>query len=117
MGKLLLTGVDGNLGKQAAEYLLELVDKDQIIFCAYDPACLKEYAEQGIETHVTNFNNKEGLAEAFAHADKLALISMPFVGEKRQNAQKMWSMLPKKLESNRSFILLWSTQPMKAIQA
>lgn len=32
MGKLLLTGVDGNLGKQAAEYLLELVDKDQIIF-------------------------------------------------------------------------------------
>lgn len=50
---------------------------------------MKEYAEQGIETHVTNFNNKDGLAEAFAHADKLALISMPFVGEKRQNAQKM----------------------------
>lgn len=88
MGKLLLTGVDGNLGKQAAEYLLELVDKDQLIFCAYDPACLKEYAEQGIETHVTNFNNKDGLAEAFAHADKLALISMPFVGEKRQNAHR-----------------------------
>lgn len=37
MGKLLLTGVDGNLGRQAAEYLLKLVEKDQIIFCAYDP--------------------------------------------------------------------------------
>jgi len=88
MGKLLLTGVDGNLGRQAAEYLLKLVEKDQIIFCAYDPASLQEYAEQGIETHVTNFNTIDGLAEAFANADKLALISMPFVGEKRQNAHK-----------------------------
>ncbi|MCP3745413.1 hypothetical protein [Paenibacillus sp. A3M_27_13] len=41
MGKLLLTGVDGNLGRQAAEFLLKLVEKDQIIFCAYDPASLQ----------------------------------------------------------------------------
>ncbi|WP_211748046.1 NAD(P)H-binding protein [Paenibacillus sp. Marseille-Q4541] len=88
MGKLLLTGVDGNLGKQAAEYVLQLVDKDDLIFCAYNPESLKEYAEQGIETHVTNFNNKDGLAAAFANADKLALISMPFVGTKRQKAHK-----------------------------
>ncbi|AIW42372.1 MULTISPECIES: NAD(P)H-binding protein [Paenibacillus] len=88
MGKLLLTGVDGNLGRQAAEFLLKLVEKDQIIFCAYDPASLQGYAEQGIETHVTNFNKIDGLAEAFANADKIALISMPFVGVKRQNAHK-----------------------------
>ncbi|TKH45985.1 nucleoside-diphosphate sugar epimerase [Paenibacillus terrae] len=88
MGKLLLTGVDGNLGRQAAAYLLKLVEKDQVIFCAYDPASLQEYAEQGIETHVTNFNKIDGLAKAFANADKLALISMPFVGIKRQNAHK-----------------------------
>lgn len=88
MGKLLLTGVDGNLGNQAAQYLLELVDKNQIIFCGYNPESLKKFAEQGIETHVTNFNNKDGLIEAFANADKVALISMPFVGKKRQNAHK-----------------------------
>lgn len=88
MGKLLLTGVDGNLGGQAAEYLLELVDKDRIIFCGYNPESLKKYEELGIETHVTNFNKAEGLAEAFAHADKVALISMPFVGAKRQNAHR-----------------------------
>ncbi|GKX65272.1 NAD(P)H-binding protein [Inconstantimicrobium mannanitabidum] len=88
MGKLLLTGVDGNLGKQAAEYLLNLVDKDQIIFCGYNAESLKEYEEQGIETHVTNFNKIDGLAEAFANADKVALISMPFVGTRRQNAHK-----------------------------
>lgn len=88
MGKLLLTGVDGNLGGQAAKYLLELVDKNQVILCGYNPEALKEFEEQGIETHETNFNNSQGLAEAFANADKVALISMPFVGKKRQNAHK-----------------------------
>lgn len=86
MGKLLLTGVDGHLGEQAAEYLLNLVDQNQVILCGYEPSSLKKYQEQGIETHVTNFNKIEGLSKAFAGADKLALISMPFVGEKRQNA-------------------------------
>lgn len=88
MGKLLLTGVDGNLGGQAAEYLLEIADKNQLIFCGYNEASLAKYKEMGIETHVTNFNKIDGLAEAFANADKVALISMPFVGMKRQNAHK-----------------------------
>lgn len=88
MGKLLLTGVDGNLGGQAAEYLVNLVDRDRLIFCAYNPASLQKYAEMGIETHVTNFNHIDGLAEAFAKAEKVALISMPFVGEKRQAAHR-----------------------------
>ncbi|WP_223832574.1 hypothetical protein [Paenibacillus polymyxa] len=41
-----------------------------------------------MKTHVTNFNKIDGLAEAFTNADKIALISMPFVGVKRQNAHK-----------------------------
>lgn len=88
MGKLLLTGVDGNLGGEAARVLLTLVPKDQIILCGYNPESLKAYTEQGIETHITDFNNTEGLTEAFKGADRLALISMPFVGEKRQAAHK-----------------------------
>ncbi|WP_067837573.1 NAD(P)H-binding protein [Amphibacillus sediminis] len=88
MGKLILTGIDGNLGSHAAEYLLNLVDKDQVIFCSYNAEALKPYADQGIETHVTNFNSTQGLTEAFAGADKLALISMPFVGKKRQRAHQ-----------------------------
>ncbi len=42
----------------------------------------------GIETHVTDFNDPAGLAEAFAGAERLALISMPFVGPKRQAAHR-----------------------------
>ena len=88
MGKLLLTGVDGNLGRQAALNLLKLVNKEKVIFCGYNEASLKEFQNQGIETRVTNFNSADGLSEAFVGADKVALISMPFVGVKRQNAHK-----------------------------
>lgn len=88
MGKLLLTGVDGNLGSIAAKKLLEIESKDNLIFCGYNPEVLKKYADMGIETHITNFNKTEGLKEAFANADRLALISMPFVGPKRQKAHR-----------------------------
>ena len=88
MGKLLLTGVDGNLGAEAAKVLMELEDKSNLIFCGYNPEALKPYADLGIETRVTNFNHKEGLADAFAGAERLALISMPFVGPKRQAAHR-----------------------------
>lgn len=88
MGKLLLTGVDGNLGGFAAEELLKLEPKENLIFCGYNPDSLKKYADMGIETHVTNFNNPDGLKEVFQNAEVVALISMPFVGVKRQNAHK-----------------------------
>ena len=88
MVELLLTGVDGNLGSQAAEYLLELEPAENLIFCGYSEEALKKFAERGVETRVTNFNFSEGLKEAFTGAERLALISMPFVGAKRQNAHK-----------------------------
>ncbi|MEX2784682.1 NAD(P)H-binding protein [Streptococcus sp. H49] len=89
MAKLLLTGVDGNLGGLAADYLLELTeDKDRLIFGGYSQEALNKYRQAGVETRQMNFNHVEGLAEKFAGADRLALISMPFVGAKRQAAHK-----------------------------
>lgn len=88
MGKLLLTGVDGNLGGLAADMLMELEPADNLIFCGYNPDSLAKYAAKGVETHVTNFNSMDGLVDAFKGADVLALISMPFVGAKRQAAHK-----------------------------
>ena len=88
MGKLLLTGVDGNLGGEAARVLLTLTDKSNVILTGYNPDVLKKYSDQGIETRVADFNNIDGLKEAFKGADRLALISMPFVGAKRQAAHK-----------------------------
>ena len=61
---------------------------ENLIFCGYSEEALKKFAERGVETRVTNFNFSEGLKEAFTGAERLALISMPFVGAKRQNAHK-----------------------------
>lgn len=88
MGKILLTGVDGNLGSIAADILLKLRKKDELIFAAYSEKALAKYKEMGIDTRVANFNEYEGLEDAFKGADVLGLISMPFVGPKRQNAHK-----------------------------
>ena len=88
MGKLLLAGIDGNLGREAARILLTLVGKDDLIFTSSNRESLTAYSSQGIETRLANFNHPEELAEAFAGAERMALISMPFIGKKRQQAQK-----------------------------
>ena len=55
MAKMLLTGVDGNLGSEAARVLLEIAPHDQLIFCGYNPASLEPYAAMGSETHFRDF--------------------------------------------------------------
>ncbi|OUM65024.1 hypothetical protein PIROE2DRAFT_8087 [Piromyces sp. E2] len=88
MGKILLAGVGGNLGSEAAKVILTLEDKSNLIFCATSEETLKPYADMGIETHVVDFNYYDNLEEAFKNAEVVSLISMPFVGDKRQAAHK-----------------------------
>ena len=50
---------------------------------------LKKYADMGVETRQTKLlTTQMDWSEAFKGADALALISMPFVGAKRQKAHK-----------------------------
>ncbi len=88
MKKILLNGVDGNFGSFAAKVLLEKWPHEDLIFAAPTENGLKKYKEMGIETRVANFNDEDGLAEAFESVDTMILISMPFVGPKRRAAQK-----------------------------
>jgi NAD(P)H dehydrogenase (quinone) len=88
MTKVILTGVDGNLGGLATDYLLDLTEKENIILTGYSEESLEKYTKKGIRTEVTDFNYAEGLKEKFSGGDTLALISMPFVGEKRRAAHK-----------------------------
>ncbi|ORX78984.1 NAD(P)-binding protein [Anaeromyces robustus] len=88
MGKILLAGVGGNLGSEAAKILLTLEDKNNLIFCSSHEETLKKYTNMGIETHVVDFNYYDNLEEVFRNVDTIGLISMPFVGEKRQAAHK-----------------------------
>ena len=43
MEKLIVTGIDGNLGKVAAQEIQKLVPADKLIFCSYDKEVLKDY--------------------------------------------------------------------------
>ncbi|MDV7758602.1 NmrA family NAD(P)-binding protein [Liquorilactobacillus mali] len=88
MKKIILTGVDGNLGSVAASQLMKLTKKENLIFCGYSTEVLDTYTKQGIETRQTDFNTLDGLADKFNNGEVLALISMPFVGKKRQQAHK-----------------------------
>ena len=88
MRKIVVNGVDGNFGALVAKYILDLVPKSDLIFTAPRLDKLKVYQEMGIQVAEADFNDKEGLAQVFDHADKVLMISMPFVGEKRRQAHK-----------------------------
>lgn len=88
MNKIMLCGAGGNLGGKTAEFLLEKYPHDQLIFTSPQPEKLAVYAAQGAEIRRADFNRPDTLAEAFAGADVMILISMPFVGQKRRDAHK-----------------------------
>ena len=88
MQKIVVNGVDGNFGKLVAEYVQKLIPKEKLVFTAPNIDKLKMYADQGIKTAAADFNSPESLAKVYDHADKVLLISMPFVGEKRRQAHK-----------------------------
>lgn len=88
MTKIIVNGVDGNFGSYVAQYILELVPKSDLIFTAPRLEKLQKYSDMGIKTAQVDFNDKQGLIETFQNADKVLLISMPFVGEKRRKTHK-----------------------------
>lgn len=88
MKKILLNGVDGNFGSKAAQVLLERWPHEDLIFCAPTQKGLEKYEDVDVEKRVADFNDPEGLVEAFKGVDTMVLISMPFVGPKRRKAQQ-----------------------------
>ena len=88
MAKIIMTGVDGNLGGHAARTIIRKVTPEKLIFTAPDQKALERYVAQGVETRHADFNNPGRLKEAFAGGKVLLLISMPFVGEKRRAAHQ-----------------------------
>jgi NAD(P)H dehydrogenase (quinone) len=87
MKKILLNGVDGNFGGKSAKVLLDRYPHEDLIFTAPTEKGLEKYKGLGVELRVADFND-ENLSDAFAGADTMVLISMPFVGPKRRAAQK-----------------------------
>lgn len=88
MGKVIITGVDGNFGSYAAESILKKLDKKDVIFTSPNTEALKKYLDMGIDARYADYNNAEQLKEAFRGGSVMLLISLPFVGEKRRRLHK-----------------------------
>lgn len=84
MAKIIMTGVDGNFGRHAAETILAKAPKENLIFTAPVLEKLKDFQSMGIDCRYANFNDSKQLEEAFKGGDTLLLISMPQVGERRR---------------------------------
>ena len=88
MRKIVINGVDGNFGKVVADNVLKLIPKEELLFTAPRAEKLAEYKKLGINTAVADFNSADSLQAIYQDADKVLLISMPFVGAKRRQAHK-----------------------------
>ena len=88
MGKIIMTGVDGNFGGYSANRILELVPAEKLIFTSPTLDKIKHFEGKGVELRTADFNDIDSLTKAFEGGETLLLISMPFVGEKRRQAHK-----------------------------
>jgi len=84
MGKIIMTGVDGNLGGHALETILPLVAKEDLILTTPNPAAVEAFKAQGFDARLANYLDPEQLKEAFAGGETMFLVSLPQVGKKRR---------------------------------
>ena len=88
MGKVIITGVDGNFGGHAAKTALEKADKNALIFTSPNKAVVERFKAQGLDARYADYTDREQLTGAFAGGDTLFLISVPQVGEKRRTMHR-----------------------------
>lgn len=88
MGKIIMTGVDGNFGGHAARTILAKVQKEDLIFTSPNKAVVEIFKAQGIDARYADYTDPAQLLGAFAGGETLLLISVPQVGEKRRTMHK-----------------------------
>jgi NAD(P)H dehydrogenase (quinone) len=75
MGKLLVTGATGHLGRLTLQRLLELVPAEDLAGLARDPSRAADLAEQGIDIRQGDYFHYPSLVNAFAGVERLLLVS------------------------------------------
>ena len=88
MGKIIITGVDGNFGGFVANSVLSKRPKEQFIFTSPNEAVNERFVAGGIDARFADYTNPSLLAAAFEGGETLLLISVPQVGEKRRMMHK-----------------------------
>jgi NAD(P)H dehydrogenase (quinone) len=80
--RIIVTGASGQLGRLAAEQLLDRLSPEQLILVTRRPHALADLAERGVEVRRGDFDEPASLAEAFAGGDRMLLISTLAIGSR-----------------------------------
>jgi NAD(P)H dehydrogenase (quinone) len=80
--RVIVTGASGQLGRLAAEHLLDRLSPAELILVTRRPHALADLAERGVEVRRGDFDEPASLAEAFAGGDRMLLISTLSIGSR-----------------------------------
>ncbi len=75
MGKILVTGASGDIGKKTLLHLLKLKPANELIGLARDPSKAADLAAKGIEIRQGDYYDRDSLSKAFQGVEKLMLTS------------------------------------------
>jgi NAD(P)H dehydrogenase (quinone) len=80
--RVIVTGASGQLGRLAAEQLLDRLSPSELILVTRRPHALADLAERGVEVRRGDFDEPESLVDAFAGGDRMLLISTLSIGSR-----------------------------------
>jgi uncharacterized protein YbjT (DUF2867 family) len=78
---IVVTGANGNLGRRIVDRLLTRIPAERVGVSVREPEKAKGLAERGVRVRHGSFTEPASLAEAFADADQVLLVSLDFLGE------------------------------------
>jgi NAD(P)H dehydrogenase (quinone) len=79
---IVITGASGQLGRMAAERVLDSVDPGEVVLVTRDPDQLGDFAARGADVRQGDFDDPDGLLAAFAGGERLLLISTDKIGSR-----------------------------------
>lgn len=78
---IVITGANGQLGRQIAESLLTRVPGDRIGLSVRDPKKARAFADRGVRVREGSFTDPGSLAHAFEGASQVLIVSVDTMGE------------------------------------
>jgi NAD(P)H dehydrogenase (quinone) len=79
---IVITGASGHLGRLVAEAVLEQDDPSEVVLVTRDPSRLADFAGRGADVRAGDFTDPGSLADAFAGATKVLIVSTDQIGSR-----------------------------------
>jgi NAD(P)H dehydrogenase (quinone) len=111
---IVVTGVTGRLGRVVIEDLLTRVPADQLVAVARRPEKAADLAERGVTVRHGDYEDREGLSDAFVGADRLLFVSSSDVTPGVRRRHTRTSSTPRSAMRSRSSRTPARSRPTRA---